>query len=172
MKTLIKMMSLMLVIALCLCACGCGANKKYNVTYKDGSVHQLTVGKIYEIHHQEPTRQNPTNPIEGAVVSGTGTVTYFSCSVDTSRTIMSTGEYFLNVYNIVIDDCVNIEFKTPIDEWCDHQGIKLQLYVGDNVRFEGRLSNIQNSNKAISLNPIDGFEIYANEDDSPVSLIG
>ena len=80
MKNLIKAVSLVLVIILCLCACGCGANKKYNVTYKDGSVHQFTVSKINKIDQQEPTRENPNNPMESAVLSGTGTVTYFSCS--------------------------------------------------------------------------------------------
>ena len=142
----------LLVFALCCSFCGCGGSgAKYKVQYTDGSVHQLTSKKIIELYNQEPTRDNPNNVIYGAIISGIGTVTDFSCVTDTSTKIYSTGEYYQDQYTIEIDDKLVIVFTTKKDG-----GVKLQLYTGDKVNFSGEIYGASSFDNCVQIMPKDG----------------
>ncbi|MBQ3133640.1 MAG: hypothetical protein IJC17_05145 [Clostridia bacterium] len=155
MKKLKIMVCSLLVLALFCSFCGCsGSGAKYKVQYTDGSVHQLTSKKIIELYNQEPTRDNPNNVIKNAIISGTGTVTAFSCDDSESKT--SDYQYACDYYNITIDDSIYITFRIQVDS-----GMKLQLYVGDKIKFIGKLSSEFSSITSVELYPMDGYHLRA-----------
>ena len=154
MKKLRILLCCLCVLALCFAVCGCGNGGKYTVRYTNGESDQLSGKEIVKMHSQEPTRDNPTNLMEGATVSGSGTVTSFSCTTDTSIQT-SNGTYDYDKYLIELDNCITIEFRTPKDS-----GVTLQLYVNDEVTFSGVFQGLENSTYGnIVLNPADGYNL-------------
>lgn len=71
-----------------------------------------------------------------------------------SSKIYSTGEYYRDEYIIEIDNKLVINFTTNKED-----GVTLQLYVGDNVDFTGKIygvSSYNNKNYYVQIMPEDG----------------